>query len=166
MVAELKSKIKLMPLHAFVMIFSALFSFVSIFIPMFQLFVQYVPVRNYSLFTLILSPYYQSKLRSGPVDLNFQTFAAWIFVVSIVLAVAALTLSASYPFYSESKGKKRSAHQVSPIRTMAFRAGRTHSVPDSTTRLAEVSSKSISSQTGPSAFSKGTSQDAGSGRRL
>ena len=96
-----------MPLHAFVMIFAALFSFVSIFIPMFELFVQYVPVRNYSLFTLILSPYYQSKLRSGPVDLNFQTFAAWMFVVSIVLAVAALTLSASYPFYSESKGKKR-----------------------------------------------------------
>ena len=107
MVAELKTKIKLMPIHAFVMIFAALFSFVSIFIPMFELFVQYVPVRNYSLFTLILSPYYQSKLRSGPVDLNFQTFAAWMFVVSIVLAVAALTLSASYPFYSESKGKKR-----------------------------------------------------------
>ena len=103
MVAELKSKIRLMPLHAFVMIFAALFSFVSIFIPMFQLFVQYVPVRNYSLFTLILSPYYQQKVRSGTVELNFQIFAAWMFVVTIVLAVAALTLSVSYPFYAESK---------------------------------------------------------------
>ena len=96
-----------MPLHAFVMIFAALFSFASIFIPMFELFVQYVPVRNYSLFTLILSPYYQSKIRSGPVELNFQAFAAWTFVVTIVLAVAALTLSVSYPFYAESKGKKK-----------------------------------------------------------
>ena len=42
------------------MIFAALFSFASIFIPMFELFVQYVPVRNYSLFTLILTPYYHS----------------------------------------------------------------------------------------------------------
>ena len=95
-----------MPLHAFVMIFAALFSFASIFIPMFELFVQYVPVRNYSLFTLILSPYYQSKIRSGPVELNFQAFAAWTFVVTIVLAVAALTLSVSYPFYADSKSKK------------------------------------------------------------
>ena len=78
-----------MPLHAFVMIFAALFSFVSIFIPMFELYVQYVPVRNYSLFTLILSPYYNAQLRNGPVDLNFQNFAAWTFVVTIVLAVAA-----------------------------------------------------------------------------
>ena len=107
MVAELKSKIRLMPLHAFVMIFAALFSFVSIFIPMFQLFVQYVPVRNYSLFTLILSPVYQQKVRSGPIELNFQIFAAWAFVVTIVLAVAALTLSVSYPFYAESKSKKK-----------------------------------------------------------
>ena len=107
MVAEFKKKIKLMPIHAFVMIFAALFSFASIFIPMFQLFVQYVPVRNYSLFTLILSPYYHSQLRNGPVDLNFQTFAAWTFVVTIVLAVAALTLSVSYPFYAESNGKKK-----------------------------------------------------------
>ncbi len=110
MVAELKSKIKLMPLHAFVMIFAAIFSFASIFIPMFQLFVQYVPVRNYSLFTLILSPYYQSKLRSGPVDLNFQSFAAWTFVVTIVIAVAALTLSVSYPFYADSRGKKKAGY--------------------------------------------------------
>lgn len=96
-----------MPIHAFVMIFAALFSFASIFIPMFQLFVQYVPVRNYSLFTLILSPYYQSKIRSGTVDLNFQSFAAWTFVVTIVLAVAALTLSVSFPFYADSQGKKK-----------------------------------------------------------
>jgi ABC-type spermidine/putrescine transport system permease subunit I len=106
-VAELKSKLKLMPLHAFVMIFAAVFSFASIFIPMFQLYVQYVPVRNDSLFTLILSPYYHSKVRSGPIDLNFQHFAAWVFVVTIVLAVAALTLSVSYPFYAESKSKKK-----------------------------------------------------------
>ena len=99
-----------MPLHAFVMIFAALFSFVSIFIPMFQLFVQYVPVRNYSLFTLILSPYYHSQIRSGPVDLNFQNFAAWTFVISIVLAVAALTLSVSYPFYADSKSKKKTGY--------------------------------------------------------
>ena len=92
------------------MIFAAIFSFASIFIPMFQLFVQYVPVRNYSLFTLILSPYYQSKLRSGPVDLNFQSFAAWTFVVTIVIAVAALTLSVSYPFYADSKGKKKAGY--------------------------------------------------------
>lgn len=96
-----------MPIHAFVMIFAAVFSFASIFIPMFQLFVQYVPVRNYSLFSLLLSPEYHSKVRSGPIDLNFQSFAAWMFVVSIVLAVAVLTLSVSYPFYAESNSKKK-----------------------------------------------------------
>ena len=96
-----------MPFHAFVMIFAALYSFISIFIPMFQLFVQYVEVRNYSLFTLLLSPYYHSQLRSGPIDLDFQSFAAWMFVITIVLAVAALTLSVSYPFYAESRSKKK-----------------------------------------------------------
>ena len=44
---ELKARIKVMPLHAFVMIFAAVYSFISIFIPMFELFIQYVPFRTY-----------------------------------------------------------------------------------------------------------------------
>ena len=90
---ELKARIKLMPVHAFVMIFAALYSFVSIFIPMFELFVQYVPFRTYSLFSLLLNPRVFTRIRSGSVNLNFQQFAAWAFVITIVLAVAALTLA-------------------------------------------------------------------------
>ena len=104
---ELRSKIKLMPVHAFVMIFAALYSFISIFIPMFELFVQYVPFRTYSLFTLLLDPKVSTRIRSGAVNLNFQSFAAWTFVITIVLAVAALTLSLSYPFYYNSKSKRK-----------------------------------------------------------
>ena len=52
---EPKARIKVMPLHAFVMIFAAVYSFISIFIPMFELFIQYVPFRTYSLFTALES---------------------------------------------------------------------------------------------------------------
>ena len=90
---ELKARIKVMPVHAFVMVFAALYSFISIFIPMFELFVQYVPFRTYSLFSLLLNPEVSTKIRSGAVNINFQSFAAWAFVITIVLAVAALTLS-------------------------------------------------------------------------
>ena len=111
---ELKARIKLMPVHAFVMIFAALYSFVSIFIPMFELFVQYVPFRTYSLFTLLLNPRVFTRIRSGSVNLNFQQFAAWAFVITIVLAVAALTLALSYPFYYNS-GKKRKIGYLSVL---------------------------------------------------
>ena len=104
---ELKARIKVMPLHAFVMIFAALYSFISIFIPMFELFVKYVPYRTYSLFTLLLNPRVYTRVRSGSIDLNFQSFAAWAFVITIVLAVAALTLSLSYPFYYNSSKKRK-----------------------------------------------------------
>ncbi len=104
---ELKARLKVMPVHAFVMIFAALYSFVSIFIPMFELFVQYVPFRTYSLFTLLLNPRVFTRIRSGSVNLNFQTFAAWAFVITIVLAVAALTLALSYPFYYNSSKKRK-----------------------------------------------------------
>ena len=111
---ELKARIKVMPVHAFVMIFAALYSFVSIFIPMFELFVQYVPFRTYSLFTLLLNPRVFTRIRSGSVNLNFQQFAAWAFVITIVLAVAALTLALSYPFYYNS-GKKRKIGYLSVL---------------------------------------------------
>ena len=104
---ELKARIKVMPVHAFVMVFAALYSFISIFIPMFELFVQYVPYRTYSLFSLLLDPKVSKVLRSGTVELNFQAFAAWAFVITIVLAVAALTLSLSYPFYYNSSNKRK-----------------------------------------------------------
>ncbi|MBR3143053.1 MAG: hypothetical protein IKF09_07920, partial [Clostridiales bacterium] len=104
---ELKARLKVMPVHAFVMIFAALYSFISIFIPMFELFVQYVPFRTYSLFTLLLNPKVYTRIRSGSVNLNFQSFAAWAFVITIVLAVAALTLSLSYPFYYNSSKKRK-----------------------------------------------------------
>ena len=104
---ELKARLKVMPVHAFVMIFAALYSFASIFIPMFELFVQYVPYRTYSLFSLLLNPRVFTRIRSGSVDLNFQSFAAWAFVITIVLAVAALTLSLSYPFYYNSSKKRK-----------------------------------------------------------
>ena len=118
---ELKSRIKLMPVHAFVMIFAALFSFISIFIPMFELFIQYVPFRTYSLFTLLLNPRVFTRIRSGSVNLNFQSFAAWAFVITIVLAVAALTLSLSYPFYYNSSKKRK----IGYFSVFALFAGRT-----------------------------------------
>ena len=131
-----------MPIHAFVMIFAAIFSFASIFIPMFQLFVQYVPVRNYSLFTLILSPVYQSRVRSGPIELNFQSFAAWSFVVTIVLAVAVLTLSLSYPFYAESAGKKKTGYFL--VLALFIARGAAHTVTLSKMITEEMISSQVS----------------------
>ena len=117
---ELKARLKVMPVHAFVMIFAALYSFVSIFIPMFELFVQYVPFRTYSLFTLLLNPRVFTRIRSGSVNLNFQSFAAWAFVITIVLAVAALTLALSYPFYYNSSKKRKFGY----LSVLALFAGR------------------------------------------
>ena len=47
--SELKARFKMMPAHAVIMIIAALYSFASIFIPMFKLYVQYVPKRTYLL---------------------------------------------------------------------------------------------------------------------
>lgn len=118
---ELKAKIKVMPVHIFVMLFSAVYSFASIFIPMFELYIQYVPFRTYSLFTLILNPKVYTRIRSGSVNLNFQSFAAVVFVISIVLAVAALTLSLAFPFYYNS-GKKRKIGYLSVLALFVGRA--------------------------------------------
>ena len=118
---ELKARLKVMPVHAFVMIFAALYSFISIFIPMFELFVQYVPFRTYSLFSLLLNPRVFTRIRSGSVNLNFQSFAAWAFVITIVIAVAALTLALCYPFYYNS-GKKRKFGYLSVLVLFVLRA--------------------------------------------
>ncbi len=105
--AELKARYKMMPPFAMGMILAALFSFVAIFIPMFDLYVQYVPQRCYSLLTLLINPRFYTTIRDGSVDINFQQFAVWVFVLTIVIAVAALTLAVSYPLYSDRKVMRR-----------------------------------------------------------
>ena len=105
--SELKARFKMMPAHAVIMIFAALYSFASIFIPMFKLYVQYVPKRTYSLLTFLINPRFFSKIRDGSVDLNFQSFTVMMFVITIVISVAALTLSLSYTFYSDKIIRRR-----------------------------------------------------------
>ena len=105
--AELKARYKMMPPFAMVMIITALYSFASIFIPMFEVYVQYVPNRCYSLLTMLISPRIYTRIRDGAVDLNFQSFAVWVFIITIVIAVAALTLAVSYPLYSDRKIMRR-----------------------------------------------------------
>ena len=105
--SELKARFKMMPPHAVIMIIAALCSFASIFIPMFKLYVQYVPKRTYSLLTFLIDPRFYSKIRNGSVNLNFQSFTVMMFIITIVISVAALTLSLSYTFYSDHKIKRR-----------------------------------------------------------
>lgn len=104
---DLGNRIKLMPIHAIIMCLAALYSFVSIFIPMFQLYVNYVPIRTYSLLSLVLNPRVFTTLRSGSVDLNFLGFGVLMFIVTIVISVAALTLSLSYQLFVDNKRKRR-----------------------------------------------------------
>ena len=53
---DIGKKLSLMPIHAMIMCFAALFSFVSIFIPMFEVFVQYQHQRTYSLLSMLINP--------------------------------------------------------------------------------------------------------------
>ena len=105
--SRLKSRIRLMPAHALVMCITAIISLASIFIPMFELFVQYTSQRRYSLFTLILDPKVSVTLRDSIVNLNFQMFGAWIFTVTLILSAAALTLALGFQLYSDNPRNKR-----------------------------------------------------------
>lgn len=105
--SKLKARIKLMPLHAVVMCIAALLSFASVFVPMFELYVQYRRQRIYSLFTLILDPKVFVKLREGSVNLDFTMFGAWIFTLTVVAAVALLTLALGFQLYSDSPKTRR-----------------------------------------------------------
>lgn len=97
-----------MPAHAVIMIIASLLSLVSMFIPMFDLHVMYRSRRVYSLFTLLLHPRYHVQLqRSGFVDLDFQMFGVTVFIITIILSVAALTLALGYQLYGHSPSKKR-----------------------------------------------------------
>ena len=103
----LKKRLSLMPLHAAVMCIAAMISLVSVFIPMFELFVQYKRQRLYSLFTLILDPRVYVALRDSNVDLDFGIFGAWMFTITIILSAAALTLALAFQLYSDDPVKKR-----------------------------------------------------------
>ena len=104
---ELQNRIKLMPLHGVVMCIAAILSFVSIFVPMFELFVQYKRVRVYSLFTVIMSPRVFVQLRDGSVNLDFREFGGIFFTLTLIVAVAALTLALGFQLYSHSRRTKR-----------------------------------------------------------
>ena len=104
---ELQNRIKLMPLHGIVMCIAAILSFVSVFIPMFELFVQYKRVRVYSLFSLIMSPRVFVQLREGSVNLDFRSFGGIFFTLTLIVAVAALTLTLGFQLYSHSRKTKR-----------------------------------------------------------
>ncbi|MBP5261958.1 MAG: ABC transporter permease [Clostridiales bacterium] len=105
---DIGKKISLLPIHAFVMCFAALFSFVSIFIPMFEVVVQYKKQRTYSLLTILTEPEITTTLMSGQVvKLDFLGFGVMAFVVTIVVAVAAVTLSLSYQLFVDNRNKKR-----------------------------------------------------------
>jgi len=104
---DIQNRIKVVPLHGFVMCFAAIFSFISIFIPMFELFVQYKSQRTYSLFTMILNPRVFVQLNDKSVNLDFRGFGALMFTLSIIIAVAALTLSLGFQLYANNSKTKR-----------------------------------------------------------
>ena len=85
----------------------AILSFVAVFIPMFELFIQYKKQRTYSLFSLIMSPRVYVPLRDGAVNIDFRGFGGLMFTLTIVVAVAALTLSLGFQLYSQSRRTKR-----------------------------------------------------------
>lgn len=103
----LKKRLSLLPVHAAVMCITAIISLASVFIPMFELFVQYKRTRLYSLFTLILDPRVTVRLRDSIVALNFGMFGAWMFTITIVISAAALTLALGFQLYSDNMAKKR-----------------------------------------------------------
>ena len=105
--SDIKSRFQLMPLHGIIMCIVAILSFISVFVPMFELFVQYKRERVYSLFTLIMSPRVYVVLRDGTVDLDFRAFGGLMFTLTLVVAVAALTLSLGFQLYSNSRKTKR-----------------------------------------------------------
>ena len=105
--SNLKTKLKVMPVHAIIMCISALISLIGIFIPVFELFVQYNKTRVYSLLTLLTNPRVFVQLRNGSVDLNFQMFGIGVFIVTMIVSVAALTLALGFQLYSDNPKTKR-----------------------------------------------------------
>jgi len=103
----LTKRISLLPIHAIVMCVTALISLISVFIPMFELFVQYKRQRLYSLFTLILDPDVFVQLREKSIDLDFRIFGAWMFTITLIISAAALTLALGFQLYSDNPVKKR-----------------------------------------------------------
>lgn len=96
-----------MPINAYIMCIAALYSFISVFIPMFEVRVQSMKMRTYSLLTLITSPRIYTRLRSGTIDLNFLGFGVWVFVITLIISVAALTLTLAYQLYTDNTRKKK-----------------------------------------------------------
>ena len=105
--SDIRSRFKLMPLHGIIMCIAATLSFVSVFIPMFELFVQYKRERVFSLFSMIMNPRVYVQLRDGTVDLDFRSFGGLMFTLTLVVAVAALTLSLGFQLYSNTRKSKR-----------------------------------------------------------
>ena len=105
--SDIKSRFKLMPLHGIIMCIAATLSFVSVFVPMFELFVQYKKERVFSLFSMIMTPDIYVELRDNVVDLDFRKFGGLMFTLTIVAAVAALTLSLGFQLYSNTRRTKR-----------------------------------------------------------
>ena len=83
---DIGKKISLMPIHAYIMCFAALFSFASIFIPMFELVVQYKKQKTYSLLTILTSPKVSTALMSG------QTLLSGLQHTSIRCLTSSLTI--------------------------------------------------------------------------
>ena len=105
--SELKERFKLLPLHAIVMAVVGFISLVFMFVPMFELYVQYVPRKVYSHFTMLISPKVEVTLRDKNIDLNFLKFGAVMFVATIIVSVAVLTLSLGYYLFVDNRKKKR-----------------------------------------------------------
>ena len=105
---DIGKKLSLMPVHAIIMCIASLFSFAAIFIPMFDVVVQYKHQKTYSLLTMITSPVIETTLmRGAQVKLDFQNFGVKMFILTIVVAVAAVTLSFSYQLFVDNSKKKR-----------------------------------------------------------
>lgn len=105
--SELKKKLAVMPMHAIVMSLCSLLSIVGMFVPMFELYVQYVPRVNYSLFSVLINPRLTVQLRESVVSLDFLGFAAWMFVATIIVSVAAFSMSLSYGLFVDTPSKRR-----------------------------------------------------------
>ena len=105
--SKLKAQLKLMPGHVLILCIVSALSLIAMFIPMFELSVQYLTRKVYSNFTLLIDSNIHVALRQNTVDLNFLGLGAFSFIATIIVSVAALTLCLSYNLYSGNKAKRR-----------------------------------------------------------
>lgn len=104
--SRIKAQLKLMPAHVLILLIVNVISLLAMFVPMFEVSVQYLTRKVYSNFTLLIDSNLHVVLRQNVVDLNFLKVGAISFIGTIIVAVAALTLTLSYNLYSGNRAKR------------------------------------------------------------